>query len=378
MRLGGERSVRGIVRPGRRTKELAGRLRAGDIPLLDHEDLDELAARSLLERRVAAVLDARSALSGRYPNQGPGLLVAAGIPVLDQLGEGAFERLRDGDRVEIRGNLVLRDGEVVAAGRRLSPEVIGAVLAGAGQGREDIQRFLENTIEHAQREKDFFLSPLPLPPLGVRGDRRQAVVVVRGRRYREDLRALAPYIRAERPLLVGVDGGADALLDCGFVPELIVGDMDSVSDRALACGAELVVHAYPDGRSPGLERIRRLGCQAHVLAAPGTSEDLALLLVYELGAELIVAVGTHNSYVDFLEKGRAGMASTFLVRLRIGPRLLDARGVSLLYQRPPRPAWLWTLFLAALIPAAVAGLLSPALGNLFRLWLVHLKVTTGL
>lgn len=370
--------IRGVVRVGRRTKELVLRLRPGEIPLLDHEDLDELAAQALLERRVRAVLDARPAASGRYPNPGPDLLLRAGVPLVDNLGEGVFERLRDGEAVEVRGHTVLQGGRPVAVGRRLTPDLLQKIMEGAQDLSEEWSRFLANTLEHAQREKDFFTAPLRLPPLRVSSAGRQALVVVRGHRFREDLRAIAAFVREERPVLIGVDGGADALIQAGFTPDLIVGDMDSISDAALTCGAELVVHAYPDGRCPGMERLRRLGLPAHALAAVGTSEDLALLLAYEMGAELIVAVGTHSNLVDFLEKGRSGMASTLLVRLKIGSRLVDARGVSLLYQRPPRPAYLLTLFLAALLPPVAAVLLSPELRGLAGLWLVHLRVTVGL
>ena len=94
----------------------------------------------------------------------------------------------------------------------------------------------------------------------------------------------------------------------------IVGDMDSVSDKALACGAEVVVHAYRDGRAPGLGRVQDLGVDHKVFAATGTSEDIAMLMVDEAGAELIMAVGTHATLLEFLDKGRAGMSSTFLTR----------------------------------------------------------------
>ncbi len=377
IRILSERPVRGVVRVGRRTKELVLRLCPGEIPLLDHEDLDEVAAETLIERRVRAVLNARSAATGRYPNPGPRMLLDAGIPLVDNLGEAFFQRLRDGEQVEVRGHLVIQGDRLVATGRRLTPGLLDKIMEGAQDLRDELSRFLANTLEHAQREKEFFLAPLTLPPLRVSLAGRQALVVVRGHRFREDLRAIAAYVREERPVLIGVDGGADALLHHGFTPDLIVGDMDSVSDAALTCGAELVVHAYPDGRCPGMARLGRLGLRGHAVAALGTSEDLALLLAYELGAELIVAVGTHSNLVDFLEKGRPGMASTLLVRLKIGPRLVDARGVGLLYQRPPRPAYLLTLLLAALVPPVAAGLLSPELRALAGLWLVHLRVTMG-
>ncbi len=165
---------------------------------------------------------------------------------------------------------------------------------------------------------------------------------MRGYHYKEDLQTLRHYIREYRPVLIGVDGGADALIEAGHQPDLIVGDMDSVSDDALRCGAEIVVHAYRDGRAPGLERVRALGVEPVVFPATGTSEDVAMLLADDKGASLIVAVGTHVTLVEFLDKGRSGMASTFLTRLRVGGKLVDAKGVSRLYRArisslQPRP-----------------------------------------
>lgn len=352
-------------------------MRTGDIALLDHRDLDELAARALIERRVRVVLNADTCSSGRYPNPGPRLLLEAGIPILDNLGREAFGILHDGDRVEVRGNMVIAADGRTLNGRRLSAYMLRN-LAQSPDLSSDLARFLANTLEHVHHEKDFFLAPLALPCLRTRFAGRHALVVVRGQRYKDDLRTIVGYVRGVRPVLVGVDGGADALLDHGFTPELIVGDMDSVSDRALRCGAELVVHAYPDGRCPGMGRLDALGLTGHTLPAPGTSEDLALLLAYEAGAELLVAVGTHLGFFDFLEKGRPGMASTILTRLKVGARLVDARGVSLLYRRHLTGRQLGQLCMAALVPSAAGVLLFPPARHLFSLWLMHLRVTVGL
>jgi len=158
------------------------------------------------------------------------------------------------------------------------------------------------------------------------------LIVVRGYDYKQDLASLRPYIREYRPVLIGVDGGADALLEAGYLPDVIVGDFDSVSNKALSCGAELVVHAYRDGRAPGLERVHQLGREAVIFPSTGTSEDIAMLLADDKGATIIVAVGTHATLVEFLDKGRSGMASTFLTRLRVGGKLVDAKGVSQLYR----------------------------------------------
>jgi uncharacterized membrane-anchored protein len=174
-----------------------------------------------------------------------------------------------------------------------------------------------------------------------------------------------------------VDGGADALLENGFRPDLILGDMDSVSDEALLCGAELVVHAYPDGRAPGLARVEKLGMTATTMPVPGTSEDAAMLLAHGQGAELIVAVGTHSNMIDFLEKGRAGMASTFLVRLKVGSILVDAKGVNKLYRGRVRARYLVQIAVAALIPVAIVIGLSEPIRQLGRVSFLHLRTIFG-
>jgi uncharacterized membrane-anchored protein len=205
---------------------------------------------------------------------------------------------------------------------------------------------------------------------------------VRGYHYKDDLATLRPYIREYRPVLIGVDGGADALLEAGYLPDVIVGDFDSVSTKALSCGAELVVHAYRDGRAPGLERVRQIGREAVIFPATGTSEDIAMLLADDKGAELIVAVGTHGTLEEFLDKGRSGMASTFLTRLRIGSKLIDAKGVSRLYRSRISTPQLLLLVMAALITMGVAIFASPIgqtwlnglqdVWNAFIFWLVGL------
>lgn len=369
----------GKARLGRRTKELVGSLKRGEIPFIDHEDLDELAAQALLERGVRAVVNARAFLSGRYPVRGAAVLAAAGVVLVESCGPDLFRGLRDGQKVEIRGGDVWSGRQLVASGHRLSAEEVQRrTEAARAQLAEAIKRFLENTLERARGELGAVLAPLPLPPLQTRLRGRPCVVVVRGPGYKDDLQILAPYIRREQPVLMAVDGGADALLALGYRPHLIVGDMDSVSDAALRAGAEMVVHAYPDGRAPGLRRLQCLGVQAHVLPAPGTSEDLALLLAYEAGAEPIVAVGSHTSFADFLEKGRSGMASTLLVRLKVGHALIEARGVSRLY-RPSQGSGYWAPVLAsAMLSAAAVAWLGPAWRTLLHLWLIQVRLTLGL
>ncbi len=363
----------------RRTKNLLARLRPGDIAVIDHEDIDLVACESLVGAGARAVVNASRSISGRYPNPGPLRLCRAGLYVLDEVGARVMDVLRDGDLIELEGNAIKRRGEVVGTGR---VQTLASIERELGRARDGLAReldaFVSNTIEYARREKAAILGDLSLPPLRTRIAERHVLVVVRGRDYKDDLRAIASYIEEVRPVLIAVDGAADALLELGFAPDIVVGDMDSVSDDALRHGCELVVHAYPDGRAPGMERVRRLGLEAAACPAPGMSEDLAMLLAYENGAELIVAVGAHSSVEEFLDKGRPGMASTFLTRLKVGSLLVDAKGVSKLYRGQMRGGYLVLLIIAALVPLAVAAAASDLARQILRLVVMRLKLALGL
>jgi len=369
--------ITGKVRLGRRTKELVPTLKPSEIAVIAHEDLDAMGALGLIEAQVGAVLNARCSITGRYPNQGPKLLSEAGVPHLDNLGEAVFERLKDGDQITIRDRQVVFNGEVVATGRILTEHAIQEYMRSAALNlNEEMARFVDNTLSYAQREKELILGHLGFPTLQVSMDSRPVVVVVRGLGYEQDLDILSSYIQETRPVLIGVDGGADALLKFGHRPHVIIGDMDSVSDVALQCGAELVAHAYVDGHCPGKERLDKLGLKFHVVPAPGTSEDLAMLLAHDKGAELIVLVGSHSNMIDFLEKGRKGMASTFLTRMKIGPILLDAKGVSKLYNTGSN-SQLVPMVVAVAIPIVVfLAFASPWRHYLRLLWL-QLRVLIG-
>jgi uncharacterized membrane-anchored protein len=340
----------GTARVDGRTKNLVKRLQPGDIAVIDHEDLDRVAAEGLIEARVGAVVNASKSLSGRYPNVGPLLLAAAGIPLVDEVGRQVMDLVSEGQLVRIDDADVVVEGAVVGKGVRQNLQSLehGYEQAKRAMG-DELERFAENTLEYLRRERRLVVDPLPMPPLRTKVRGRHALVVVRGVDYKEDLAHLRSYVREMKPVLIAVDGGADALLEFGLQPDLIIGDFDSVSNRALHTGAELVVHAYPGGPAPGASRLEALGLPYKVLEAPGMSEDVALLLADEKGADLIVAVGTHASMVEFLDKGRAGMASTFLVRLRVGEKLVDAKGVSRLYESRVRKRDMTFFLLAAML-----------------------------
>jgi uncharacterized membrane-anchored protein len=367
----------GIARVDTRTKRLLGRLHPGDIAIIDHEDLDRVSAEGLISRQVGAVVNASRSSTGRYPNLGPLLLRTAGIPLLDEAGPDVME-LIEGTRVRLEGAKLLSelDGrvEVVAGGRLLELEDVEEQLDAAKRGiAAEIERFAENTIEYVRNERDVLVEAARLPEVKADFHGRHVLIVVRGQDYKSDLAALRSYVREVRPLLIGVDGGADALLEFGLSPDIIIGDMDSVTTKALLTSAELVVHAYSGGKAPGLERIEALGLDSVVFEATGTSEDIAMLLAYERGAELIVAVGTHASLVDFMDKGRKGMASTFLTRLRVGTILVDAKGVSRLYRASVKRSDLALLLVVALVTLAA----SVALSEPLRLYvgLVWIEIT---
>jgi uncharacterized membrane-anchored protein len=349
----------GIARLDRRTKRLVGRLRPGDIAVLDHVDIDRVAADSLVAVGVAAVLNVKPSISGRYPNLGPEVLIQAGIVLIDDLGEEVFDRISEGDLVSIEDDTVLLNGEPIATGIRQDTQTVAAAMADAREGLSvQLEAFAANTMDYLKQERDLLLDGVGVPDVQTQIPGRHVLIVVRGYDYKADLDVLRPYIREFKPVLIGVDGGADALVESGYTPDIIIGDMDSVTDDVLRCGAEVIVHAYPDGRAPGLDRVHGLGVPAVTFPAAATSEDLAMLLADEKGATLIVAVGTHANLVEFLDKGRGGMASTFLTRLKVGGKLVDAKGVSRLYKQNISGSALLLLVLSAIAAMASAVAVS--------------------
>ena len=356
----------GPAKLGKRTKELVRRLEPGDIAIIDHTDLDRVSAEELVESGVRVVVNVAQSQTGRYPNPGPLQLVRGGVRLIDAGGAELFDTVSDGERLTVRGASLFRNGTCLATGRALEAYELAAALA-EQQSRvtEALEAFADNTMRYLREEGRLLAQGPDFPTLRTSFRDRHALVVARGPGHKRDLRIVRSYVRDFRPVLVAVDGGAEAILEEGWKPDLIVGDMDSVSDRALQGGAEIVVHAYAAGGAPGEERLRRLGLDYHRVAAPGISEDVALLLAHEKGAELIVAVGTHFNLVEFLERDRAGMSSTFVTRLKVGEILIDAKGVSRLVSRRVG-IWPLVAFAGAGITAiAVAVAASPALRNVF-------------
>ncbi|MGH8794039.1 MAG: putative cytokinetic ring protein SteA [Stackebrandtia sp.] len=348
-------AVVGVAKLDRRTKRLASRINPGEIAVINHMDIDRVAADSLVAAEVLAVINAKPSISGRYPNLGPEVLVKAGIAVVDDVGDEIFETVREGAELRIEEGVVYSGDKEIARGRRFDLESVTEAMADAREGLSvQLEAFAANTMEYLKRERELLLDGVGIPSLDTVFADRHCLIVVRGYDYKEDLEVLRPYIREFRPVLVGVDGGADALVEAGYSPDMIVGDMDSASDDVLKCGAEIVVHAYTDGRAPGMARMERLGVPAKTFPAAATSEDIAMLMADERGATMIVAVGTHATLVEFLDKGRAGMASTFLTRLRVGGKLVDAKGVSRLYKQNIPASGMLLMVLSAIAAMAAA------------------------
>ncbi len=370
---------RGTARLDKRTKRLVKRLGPADIAIIDHAELDRVSAEELIESGVRVVVNVSPSVSGRYPNPGPLELVRGGVCLIDAPGAPLFEEVREGETLAVRGSSVFRNGNRVAVGRELSqPELEQMLSEQQGRVTDALEAFADNTMRYLREEGKLLSEGIQLPMLRTRFRDRHALVVARGPGYKKDLAIVRPYIRDFKPVLVAVDGGADALLEAGYRPDVIVGDMDSVSDEALRCGAELVVHAYGDGAAPGRGRLDRLGLASVLVPTPGISEDLAMLIAYEKGADLIVAVGTHFNLIEFLERNRAGMSSTFLTRLKVGGVLVDARGVSRLFRQRVGIVPLATFALATVgvVVAAIAG--SPELRDFVSALVERLMSALGI
>jgi len=376
MKFGGfDMIVKAPIRVDRKTKKLAKRIQPGEIAVINHVDIDEVAANSLVEAKVKLVINAAESISGRYPNKGPGILTENNILIIDRVGEDLFNNVSEGETLLVEDGKIFRGDELIGEGDVLTREKVAVQIKLAYDNLgEELDRFIDNTIEYAKKEKGFILGEVEIPKVKTKYQGKQVLIVVRGQDYKEDLATMISYIEEVKPILVGVDGGADALMEFGYKPDVVVGDMDSVSDESLKAAGEIVVHAYTDGRAPGLKRVQDLGLDAVVFPAPGTSEDIAMLIAYEYNAELIVALGTHSNIIDFLEKGRKGMASTFLVRMKIGAKLIDAKGVNLLYRSKLKIKYIWALIATALFPVLILASLSPRMQQFIQLMQLKLRI----
>jgi uncharacterized membrane-anchored protein len=348
--------VTGVARVDRRAEALIPRLRRGDIAVLDEVDLDRATADALVAAEVAGVVNASPCISGRYPTLGPEILVNAGVPVIDAVGTDVFRDVKDGTRIRLHEDtLYAGDSEdPLAEGRPQTMETVTAQLMEAKVGLSaQLEAFAADTMEYMKRERTLLLDGVGVPEIATPMAGRHVLVVARGYDYRDDLVALRHYIREFRPVLVGVDGGAEALVEAGYHPELIVGDLHAVSDEILRGGAEVVVRADQDGRAAALERVQDIGVDVIAFPTSSTSEDVALLLADAHGAELVVTAGTHATLLEFLDRGRSGTASTFLVRLKLGGKLVDAKAASRLHRSRISAGALLVLIFVTLVAVGV-------------------------
>lgn len=358
-------AITGTILCGPRTKDLAKIIAPGQIAVIAHDDLDRVAAESLVQAKVSAVVNTRPSITLRYPNGGPNVLENAKIPLVD-IQEDNLEKLGKFSHVtiDVDSNIAtfsdgIDDKEYSTKSWDRDSIETAMVTARDNIGNE-LKTFATNTLEYIDKEVDEFFSPLELPDLTTEFKNRHCLVVVRGHDYKTDLQTLKPYIKEYQPVIIAVDGGADALLEVGLHADIIIGDFDSVTEAALD-GPELIHHVHRDGRAPGKEELEAFGRPYKEFVSNGMSEDVAMLMAYEAGASLIVAVGTHGTMVELLDKGRRGMASTFLTRTRLGPVLVDAKGVSRLYEGRVRRRDIALLLISALVVIIVMVVVSEPL-----------------
>lgn len=380
MKVKGEQksvTIRGIASKDRKTKNLIKRIGPKHIAFIHHEDVDRVSAEGLVSTGTKAVVNAALFSTGTYPNRGPSILLRAGIHLIEDIGESAFERIIEGEEVLIVDDKVYQGGKLIGVGNVLTEEELEKRLENARKNLDkELVAFAENTVEYIKKERKLLFEDLEIPKIRTNIKDRSCLVVVRGHDYQEDINALRIFIENEKPIIIAVDGAADLLFENRITPDVIIGDMDSVSEESLKKVRDVIVHSYVDGRAPGLSKalaVRRPE-DVKLFKFQGTSEDAALILAYELGASIIVLVGSHNNLIDFLDKGRKGMASTFLTRLRVGDRLIDAKGVSKIYKSRAKPHHLFIFAIVILVLFILTISLSPPAKNLISMLIFKLQI----
>jgi len=368
--------VVGTVRAGRRAETVAPRLKPGDIAVLDHTDLDRASARALVDAGAVLVLNAQPMISGRFPNLGPELLARADVTMVDGLGVDGVAALGDGRAVRVHEGRVYAGETEVAAGRVVDLATVEAEMAAARAGLvTQLESLTRTSTEFLRREQDLLLHGEGVPRTATRFAGRSAVVVLAGPEHLAELRAIRPYLKEQEPVVVAVGKVADLLRERGQRPDVVVLDADDDVDRpsaaTLKAARDVVVRSGP-GRPSGAEGLERLGIRPLVFTTTATAEDAALLLADAGDARLVIGVGLHASLEEFLDRQRGGLASTYLTRLRLGSRLVDAAAVPRLYSGRVRPHHLLLLMLAGFVALAAAVSVTPVgqdwLDQLADLW----------
>ena len=354
--------VHGPARIHRRTASLLGRLHPGDVAVIDHLDMDRDTAQALIDAGVVAVVNAGPMVSGRFPNLGPERLVEAGVVVVDNAGTEIFDRLRDGAPVRIDAGVVHAGDTLVAPAREVTADIVRTEMGRARSGlTAQLESFTHHSTEFLRREQDLLLHGQGVPRTSTDMAGRPVVVVVRSHGWEEELRGIRPFVREQRPVLVGVDRGADALADAGHRPDVVVvtaGD-ELPSAAVLRKARDVVVLVERGAQRSATEQLERLGIRPLRFETTATTEDAALLLASAREASLIVGVGMHATLDEFLDRRSAGLASTFLTRLKLGPDLVDAAAVPRLYDGAVRPRHLLGALLAGLVAVAAAVSVTP-------------------
>ncbi|GAA1480076.1 putative cytokinetic ring protein SteA [Gordonia sinesedis] len=352
--------VTGIARIDKNTRRLLDRVGPGDIAILDEVDLDRVTADALVEANVVAVVNASRSITGRYPNLGPEVLVASGIVLLDEVGPEVFKRVKDGAKLRVHDDRLFVGERRLAKGAELEEHDIADMMIDAKSGLVDhLEAFSGNTIEFIRSESPLLIDGVGVPDVDVSLAGKHVVIVADGADRVADLRALKPFIKEYSPVLIGVGAGADTLVKAGYRPSVIVGDPVDMKTATLKSGAQVVLPADTDGHAPGLERIQDLGIGATTFPAAGSAADLALLLTDYHGADLIVTVGYGGTLDDFFDRSRReSNPSTFLTRLKVGPKLVDAKAVATLYRSRVSGAVIACVIMAALVAVIAAIMLS--------------------
>jgi len=349
--------VTGTARVDRDIDRLLRRIGPGDIVVLDALDLDRVTADALVDAGVAGVVNASPSISGRYPNLGPEVLVANHIALIDNAGPEVFKKIKDGAKIRLHDSGVYSGDRRIVEGVERTDEEIADLMHDAKTGLvAHLEAFAGNTIEFIRSESPLLIDGIGIPNIDVDVYRRHVVVVADGPGAESDLKGLKPFIKEYQPVLVGVAGGADILRANGYRPQLIVGNPETMSADVLKVGAQVVLPADADGHADGLERIQDLGIGAMTFPAAGSAADLALLLVDHHGAALIVTAGQSASIEEFFDRSRQqSNPSTFLTRLKVGEKLVDAKAVATLYRSHISGAAIALLLMAVLL-AAIAVL----------------------
>ena len=363
----------GIARVDRNTCRLLRRVSHGDIVVIDELDLDRITADVLVAAGVLAVINASPSISGRYPNLGPEVLVANGIVLIDDAGQEIFKKIKDGSKIRLDEGVVYSGEKQLATGHELAAAEISDKMIAAKNGlAAHLEAFSGNTIEFIRTESPLLIDGIGVPEIDLDLTDRHVVVVADGPDHVADLKNLKPFIKEYAPILVGVGAGADSLTKAGYRPDLIVGDPEDITASTLKCGAEVVLPADPDGHARGLERIQDLGIGAMTFPASGGPADLALLLADHHGASMIVTVGSAASLDEFFDRSRRDSnPATFLIRLKAGPKLVDAKAVATLYRSRVSGGAIALLVLAALI-AIVVALVASNMGTEVIEWATDL------